>query len=82
MHARVHVRHSGWISTAAAVSLRTRQHAGHHSIQPFLRGLVQELIAMPLMMPPALSPARLTIMALFSALLLMGIPFLLSIRII
>lgn len=72
LHARVHVRHSGWTSTAAAESLPTRRHAGRHSIRPFLRGLVQGLIAMLLMMAPAPSPARLTIMALFSALVLMG----------
>jgi hypothetical protein len=72
LHARVHVKHSGWTSTAAAESLPTRRHASRHSIRPFLRGLVQGLIAMLLMMAPAPSPARPTITPLFSALVSMG----------
>lgn len=68
----VHVRHSGWTSTAAVGSLLTQQHVNPPSTQPSLRELVPKLIAMPLMIALALLLARLMITPLFSALPWMG----------
>ena len=54
------------ISTAAVDNMPTQQHASPLIIPPFSSGLVQELIAMHMMMAPALSPAKLMNMTLFS----------------
>lgn len=70
MLVRVHVKHSGLTSTAAAATLLTQQPAGLHFIPPFSSELVPGLIAMLLMTAPALSHARLMNMPLFSVLLL------------
>jgi hypothetical protein len=66
------VGHLDWTSTAAVESLPTQRHANPPLIPPSLRGLVQALIAMLLMMARALLHARLTIITLFSAPALMG----------
>lgn len=68
----VHVKHLGWINTAVAGNLLIQLLAGHHFIHPFSSELVQELIAMHLMMAQALLHARHIIMTLYSVLILAG----------
>ena len=72
LHARVLVRHSGSISTAAVESLLTRRHVVPLSTQPFSSKPAQEPIAMLSMMAQAFSLARLTSIPLFSVLMIMG----------
>lgn len=69
------VRHSRQTSIAAVEHSLIQIHASLPIIQPFSRRLVQELIAMPLMMAPALSLAKQTNMILFSVPTAMGIHY-------
>ena len=59
------MRHLDRISTAAVENLPIQLHASHPIIPPFSSRLVQKLIAMHLMMLPALSFAKLLNMTLF-----------------
>lgn len=59
LHAKVHVRHSGWITIVAVGSLETQPRANPLTIQLFSRELVQLLIVMPMMTALALSLAML-----------------------
>jgi len=62
---KVLVRHLDRISIAAVENLPIQLHASHPIIPPFSSRLVQKLIAMNLMMLPALSFAKLLNMTLF-----------------
>jgi hypothetical protein len=70
------VKHLDQISTAAVDNLLIQQHANLLIIPQFSRRLVQELIAMHLMMAPALSLVKLMNMTLFSVLPATSIYFL------
>lgn len=58
LHAEVHAKRLDPTNIAAAASLPTQPHAGHHSIQESSRGRVQGLTVMPTTIAPALSHAR------------------------
>jgi len=62
---KVLVRHLDQMSTVAVENLPIQAHASHPIIPPFSSRLVQKLIAMHLMMLPALSFAKLLNMTLF-----------------
>jgi len=64
----VPVKHLDQINTVAVDNMLIQQHANPLSIPQFSRRLVQELIAMHLMMAPALSLAKLMNMTLCSVL--------------
>ncbi|KAK8682360.1 hypothetical protein V6N13_054749 [Hibiscus sabdariffa] len=65
--AKVPVKHSGKTNTIAVGNLLTQQPAGLPFIPQSSKKLAPELIAMPMMMQPALSLARPLIISSFSA---------------